>query len=113
MLTEQGQPGDQRETGLSGEFVRLRERAHARRAGPAARGGGGRQEQSQPGVVSAGGAGEAEEGAERHAAGEEDHRGLGAKVQGRNGKGTAPCPDCSFLFVFVCVFSVSQPSVYF
>lgn len=86
VLIEQGPQADQREARQSGEFLRRGGRADAQRAEPAARGGGRRPEQNQSGVVLAGGAGETEEGAERHTAGEEDHRGLGANIQERNGK---------------------------
>lgn len=92
---DQGEPVGQREASRPGEFLRSGERANARRAEPVARGGGGCQEQSQPGVLSAGGVGEAEEGAECHAAGEEDHRGLGAKLQGRNGESKTGATDAS------------------
>lgn len=83
---EQRKPLGQREASRSGEHLHNRERADAWRAEPAARGGGGRQEQRPPSDVAAGGAGEAEEGAEFHTEGEEDHRGLGAKLQERNGE---------------------------
>lgn len=89
MPTEQGKPFSQREAYWSGDILCSRERAATQRAHPAAGGGGGRQEQNQPGDVNAGGTGEAEEGAECNSAGEENHRGLGADLQGRDGEGKA------------------------
>lgn len=83
---DEGKPVGQREASRSGELLHNGERADAWRAEPAARGGGGGQEQNQPGVLTAGGAGEAEEGAECHTAREEDHRGLGTNLQRRNGE---------------------------
>lgn len=83
---DEGKQVGQREAGRFGEFLHSGERAVAWRAEPTAWGGGAGQEQNQPGDVAAGGAGEAEEGAECDAAGEEDHRGLGAQLQGRNGE---------------------------
>lgn len=82
---EQRQSVAQRKAGQSGEFLLNRERENARRAWPTARCGGGRQEQDEPGVFTAGGTGETEERAESHTAGEEDHRGLGTDLQGRDG----------------------------
>lgn len=83
---DEGKQVGQREAGRSGEFLHGRERAVAWRAKQTARSGGAGEEQNQPGDLAAGGAGEAEEGAECDAAGEEDHRGLGAQLQGRNGE---------------------------
>lgn len=83
---DEGKQVGQREAGRFGEFLHSGERAVAWRAEPTARGGGAGQEQNQTGDLAAGGAGEAEEGAECDTAGEEDHRGLGAQLQGRNGE---------------------------
>lgn len=99
MPPEQRKPCDQREADQSGDDPHSRERADAWRADPPAWGGGGGQEQCKPSDLHAGGAGEAEEGAEHHSAGEEDHRGLGANVQGRDGAGepgssSTPPPCC-------------------
>lgn len=127
---DKGQPVGQREASQPGDFLHSREREVAWRAGPPARRGGGRQEQRQPGHLAAGGAGEAEEGAEFHAAGEEDHRRLGAILQERNGEsktgihirpftcscpgppppcalcicGSITCPSICLLHYRICVF---------
>lgn len=110
---EQRKPFNQREARWSREFLCSRERADAWGARPAARGGGGRQEQSQPGVITAGGAGEAEEGAECHAAGEEDYRGLGADLQGRDGESKAGSTTTSaHLLDVLLLFHFHGHSVY-
>lgn len=93
---EQGTPLGQRETGQPRDVAHGREREDAHRAEPAEGVRGGGQEQDQPGVVASGGAGEAEEGAERHTAGEENHRGLGAHLQERNGESKATESLCLF-----------------
>lgn len=99
---EQGKSDGQREANRSGEFLHSRDRAHAWRPEPSPRGGGGGQEQNQPGHLAAGGAGEAEERAERHTAGEEDHRGLGANLQGRNGESKMGIQ--SHILTFTCSY---------
>lgn len=90
---EQGESLSQRQAVQPGEFLLNRERADAWRAGSATWSRRRGEEQEQPGVLAAGGAGEAEEGAEHHPAGEEVHRGLGSDLQGRDGEGQWGTPE--------------------